>query len=87
MILKFSQKIKVQEYLRNTLKIKSNERKINLPDIKKILKSCDNEKCGIVQDDTNINGTEFKIGTDLVLSLRISYMLKTSFQISRGRIH
>lgn len=38
-----------------------------------------------MQDDTNINGTEFKIGTDLVLSLRISYMLKTSFQISRGR--
>lgn len=38
-----------------------------------------------MQDDTNINGTEFKTGTDLVLSLRISYMLKTSFQISRGR--
>lgn len=38
-----------------------------------------------MQDDTNINGTEYKMGTDLVSSLRISCMLRMSFQTHRGR--
>lgn len=40
----------------------------------------------MLQNDININRSEFKIGTDLtILSIRVSCMLKMSFQISRGR--